>query len=133
MAINIGKVKEALTEGNWRAWPEDRSADPERYKIRPLFPEAADRIAARASGSVSAFVDKTQDSADRERYLAHLTEHLIEDWEGILGDDGGKLPVTGENRLKIVKLLPGRLDWILERSKGDARRIAAAEEESEKN
>ena len=45
------------------------------------------------------------DELDDTKFEAALADYLLERWEGVLGDDGGELPVSPENKKLVLDQL----------------------------
>lgn len=106
------EFKRNAETGIWRTYPADQDV---RVKIRPITKSVIRKFSAKATISKSVreggkMVQKEE--IDNDIFEPLLQQHMVEDWEGFVVDDGAKLEVTQENVAAVMDQYLQFATWV---------------------
>lgn len=105
MKLTLGKVP---TEGVWFDFDEDV-----KFKLRYVTPEFVKKSRLKHVKK-KFFKGQEQEVVNQSDWDAEMIDYIIEDWQGVIGQDGQPAPCTKENKMAVVMLSASHSTFIFQ-------------------
>ena len=125
MALNIDAD---VSESIWKEYDNDVS-----IKIRPLTPEYVRESRKKYTKKSTVQRGLTVDNVNEDKWDAALTDHMVDDWKGIVDKEGNPVPCELIAKKKLLDKFPDLANWIFKTARELAEELATVKGEQLKN